>query len=75
MIGGQMVGTESGKDVFHVSLTLFLFDVTSKKRLCLKTGESMLEFVFEKQSDGHGCWRTLGWFKDEWGEWEDVEYE
>ncbi|MBD2185134.1 hypothetical protein [Aerosakkonema funiforme] len=77
VIGGGMVGTEVGGDVqniFCVSLTLFLFDATSKKRLCLKTGESVLEFVFEKQTDGHGCWRSFGWCKDEWGEWEDVEY-
>ena len=74
VIGGDMVGTESGEDIFQVSLTLFLFDVTSKKRLCLQTGESFLEFVFEKQSDSRGYWRTLGWFKDEWGEWDDVQF-
>ncbi|MEG4840188.1 hypothetical protein [Microcoleus sp. B9-D4] len=75
VIGGEMVGTENGEDIFHVSLTLFLFDMTSKKRLCLKTGESLLEFVFEKQSDSHGYWRSLGWCKDEWGEWEDLDYD
>ncbi|HEY9853221.1 MAG TPA: hypothetical protein V6D28_27360 [Leptolyngbyaceae cyanobacterium] len=77
VIGGDMVGTEAGgnvKNIFYVSLTLFLFDATSKKRLSLKTGESVLEFVFEKQANGHGCWRSFGWCKDEWGEWEDVEY-
>lgn len=74
VICGDMVGTENGENIFHVSLTLFLFDMTSKKRLCLQTGESFLEFVFEKQSDSHGSWRTLGWFKDEWGEWEDVQF-
>jgi hypothetical protein len=73
VVGGDMVGTESGGNVFHVSLTLFLFDATNKKRLCLKTGESVLEFVFEKQSDTYGCWRSFGWCKDEWGEWDDVE--
>ena len=77
VIGGGMVGTEAGgnvEDIFSASLTLFLFDATSEKRLCLNTGESLLEFVFEKQTDDHGCWRSFGWCKDEWGEWEDVEY-
>jgi hypothetical protein len=75
VIGGGMIGNKSGRDIFHASLTLFLFDAINKKRLCLKTGESVLEFVFEKQSDSHGCWRSFSWCKDEYGEWEDVEYE
>jgi hypothetical protein len=75
VIGGNIVGTENGENVFGVSITLFLFDANNKKRLCLITGESTLEFVFEKGSDGHGYWKYLGWIKDEWGEWEDVEYE
>ncbi|MBD2299835.1 hypothetical protein H6G80_31615 [Nostoc sp. FACHB-87] len=75
VIGGDMVGTENGDNVFHVSLTLFLFDAISKKRLCLTTGESVIEFVFERQSNSRGCWRSFGWCKDEWGEWEDIKYE
>lgn len=75
VIGGNMVGSRNGNDIFFVSLTLFVFDVTSKKRLCLSTGESFLEFVFEKHLDGHGYWRSLGWLKDENYEWENVEWE
>jgi hypothetical protein len=74
VIGGNMVGTENGNDIFSVSLTLFLFDATTKRRLCLDTGESVIEFVFEKQSKGYGCWRILGWFKDENYEWENIEW-
>ncbi len=78
VIAGDMVGIEEEgniKDIFQATLTLFVFDASSKKRLCLTTGESILEFIFEKQSDGHGYWRSLGWCKDEWGEWEDIEWE
>lgn len=54
-----MVGLKKeGKieDIFHVSLTLFVFDVISQKRLHLKTGESTIELVFEKQADERGRW-------------------
>lgn len=74
VIGGGMVGSENENDIFSVSLTLFLFDITSKRRLYLNTGESVLEFIFEKQSDGHGCWRSLGWLKDGNDEWENIEW-
>jgi len=75
VMGGDIMSNEDGEDVFHVSLTLFMFDANSKKRLHLKTGESVLNFFFEKQSDGHGYWRSFGWCDDEWGEWESVKYE
>ena len=74
VMGGQMVATEKrGKSIFYTSLTLFMFDTNSKKRLSLTTGESIREFVFEKPADGSGCWRNLGWFKDVYGEWEEIE--
>ena len=78
VIAGDMVGIEEEgnvKNIFQATLTLFLFEASSKKRLCLTTGESIIEFVFEKQSDGRGYWRSLGWCNDEWGEWEDIEWE
>lgn len=75
VIGGDMVGTENGEDFFQVSLTLFLFEATNKKRIRLTTGESFLEFTFERDTESHGYWRSHGWCKDEWGEWEDVAYE
>ncbi|BAY08041.1 hypothetical protein [Calothrix sp. NIES-2098] len=71
LIGGDIVGTEESGDIFYVSLLLFLFDTTGDNRLRLKTGESFLSFAFEKQSNGNGCWRSFGWCKDEWGEWEN----
>lgn len=75
VIGGSIIENENGNDNFFVSLTLFLFDVSSKQRLCLNTGESFVEFVFQKQSDGHGYWQNLGWFQDANYEWENVEWE
>jgi hypothetical protein len=59
VMSGEMIGFEKeGKieDIFLVSITLFLFDAATRKRLCLKTGESTIELVFQKQADGHGCW-------------------
>ncbi len=75
VIGAGMAGNTDGDDVFSVSLTLFLFDINSKKRLCLNTGESILEFIFEQQLDEYGCWRNLGWFKDANYEWKNVKWE
>ncbi|WP_298917319.1 hypothetical protein [uncultured Nostoc sp.] len=72
LIGGDIIGTEESGDTFHVSILLFLFDTTGNNRLRLKTGESFLSFAFEKQSDDNGHWRSLGWCKDEWGEWENL---
>lgn len=59
-------------DGFDVGIPLFMFDTTGDKRLQLKTGESYLYFTYRKQSNGRGNWRSLGWFKDEWGQWEDL---
>ncbi|OYE04195.1 hypothetical protein [Nostoc sp. 'Peltigera membranacea cyanobiont' 232] len=72
LIGGDIIGTEESGDIFHVSIVLFLFDTTGNNRLRLKTGESFLSFAFEKQSNDNGHWRSLGWCKDEWGEWENL---
>lgn len=74
VIGAGVAGSTDGDDVFAVSLTFFLFDINSKKRLCLNTGESILEFIFEQQLDEHGYWRNLGWFKDANYKWENVAW-
>ena len=45
VMGGEIVGEEkNGKiwDIFAVSLTLFLFDITTQQCLCLITGESIV---------------------------------
>ncbi len=75
VMAGDMVGNIEGGDIFSVSLTLFLFDPISKERVCLETGESIMEFAYRKSSDGCGSWINLGWHKDVYGEWEDIEYE
>lgn len=78
VMGGEVVGYEQeGKiqDDFDVSVTRFLFDETTKKRLRLNTGESIIEFIFKKAANGRGYWHYVGWCQDVYGEWEDLEYE
>ncbi len=76
VIGGQMAGAEIENKVyerFYASLTLFLFDPITDQRLFLKTGESLVEFIFERQSDStNGKWICLGWLEDEYEEWESL---
>jgi hypothetical protein len=78
VLGGSMIGIEvNGKieDIFSIGLTMFLFDKDSKNRLYSNNGESILEFIFERNSSGRGEWLALGWRKDEWGEWNDILWE
>lgn len=77
-MSGDMIGNVVGsltQEVFSVSLTLFLFDPISKERIHVDTGESILEFVYNKDSTGKGKWISLGWQKDVYGEWEHIQYE
>ncbi len=78
VIGGEIAGIQKEgkiKNVFCVSLTMFLFNANEKKRFSLKTGESLLEFFFKYEYDQPGKWQSLGWFSDVYGEWEDIEYD
>jgi len=78
VMAGSIVGSnENGliKEIFSVRLTLFLFDPISKDRVYLETGESIMEFAYKKSFDGCGSWVNLGWEKDIYGEWKDIEYE
>ncbi|MDJ1185820.1 hypothetical protein [Roseofilum casamattae] len=77
VMGGDMAGCEENghvKELFGVGVTLFPFDVTTEKRLHLSTGESIFQFIFERQPDDSGSWRSLGWCMDIYGEWEDIEW-
>jgi hypothetical protein len=77
--GGQMAGQIIGPseediaEVFSVSLTMFAFDKVSKKRLSLKTGESIIEFIYQKQADNQWKWVNLGWYYPETGEWDELD--
>lgn len=75
VMGAEIVADRIKGKVFSVGLTLFLFDAITKKRLHLKTGESFIDFLFQKQTDGKGGWHCLGWLQDEYYEWEEIEYE
>ena len=77
VMGAGMAGSiESGQleDLFSVSLTVFIFDPISEKRVYLDTGESTIEFIYRQSSDGSGGWVNLGWKEDVYGEWEDIQY-
>jgi hypothetical protein len=34
---------------------------------------SSIELVFDRQDEGRGTWRSLGWVVDAYGEWENVK--
>jgi hypothetical protein len=75
VISGGTVVQQNNIDAFIVSITFFLFDVSSRRRLILSSGESIIEFVFKKQSDDRGIWINSGWLVDENDEWENVEWD
>jgi hypothetical protein len=69
LVMGDSVADEKG---FEVYVILFLFDSSGDNRLRLKTGESFICFEFQRKPDDKGLWVNLGWFKDEYGTWEDI---
>lgn len=76
--GGGLTGVEVNgniKDVFSISLTMFLFDRKSKERWISEDGKSLIEFVFQREDSKKGHWIDIGLFIDEWGEWDDVQWE
>jgi hypothetical protein len=70
-----IIGMQTNLDVNtpHYCASLFLFG--DKIRLISKDEKSYIELFYEKQSNGIGEWRSLGWQEDEFGEFEDVEEE
>jgi hypothetical protein len=75
VISGGIVVQNDDTDAFIVSATFFLFNVSSKKRLCLSNGESIIEIVFKQQSNNRGSWSNSGWLVDENDEWDNVEWD
>jgi hypothetical protein len=73
VLAGSPVGDPSDRDSFVVSVTLFLFHELGSKRLISSDGKHFLEFSFERGKHGGGEWRFVGWQKDEWGEWKDLQ--
>ncbi|QIS04237.1 hypothetical protein F5X71_19565 [Nocardia brasiliensis] len=52
-----------------ISASLFLYSRGRRLRLDDQSG-SYLEIVYEGPLDGSGTWRDLGWFEDDFGEFE-----
>ncbi|GEM_PF-1996047 len=78
VLGGGIAGIEVNgevEDQFTVSLTMFLFDKKNKERMSLESGENLIEFSFQRREPEPGEWVNLGWYRDEWGEWDDVLWE
>lgn len=76
VIGGQMAGSYrlgENKEIFYASATIFLFDPISEKRLCLETGENIVDCVYQPQPDGSAKWSSYGWSHDAYYEWEDID--
>jgi hypothetical protein len=64
------MGLDYDQDKPHYSASLFLFG--NGHRLTTKNNKSYIELFYEKQPDGTGEWRSLGWQEDEFWEFEDV---
>ena len=62
---GELCFNEKGEENFNVGIGLSVFDGHGN-RLCLKTGENVVNFSFHKQSNGKGLWVDLGWFHEEY---------
>lgn len=63
----------SFRNLFYVDSTLFLFDPITGKRLYLETGESLVEFHFQRNPNGESKWISLGWQNDIYNEWEHLD--
>ena len=61
------------RNLFYADMTLFLFDPITEKRLSLETGESLVEFHFQRNPQGGSKWISLGWQNDIYGEWEYLD--
>jgi hypothetical protein len=72
LLAGSPVGDADSNDSFVVTVDLFLFHEAGKRRLYTYDGLHFLQFVFDRQTAEQGGWRSLGWQKDEWGEWENL---
>lgn len=71
VFGGNITDT-SGCDAFGVGLSVFLLHGAGRKRLFSHDGMHFVEFAFEKWPDDPWKWRSLGWYEDEWREWEGI---
>jgi hypothetical protein len=60
------------EDIFCLSITFFLFDPISKKRLYINNEKGFLKFYFVPQVNFLGEWQILGWFEDEFEEWDHI---
>jgi hypothetical protein len=61
---GELCFNEKGEENFNVGISLFVLD-DHNNRLCLKTGESVVRFSFQRESNGKGLWVNLGWCHNE----------
>jgi hypothetical protein len=69
VVGGALI--DEGE--FVVDANIFLFDSVTKSRLATVNGESFLNLAYKRDSADSGHWTSLGWCRDEWGEWDHLQ--
>ena len=69
VVAGNLAEKEPGQVAFSVVVTLFMFSLTDKKRLCTLDGKSYIRLSLEG-----GEWKNHGWCEDYWGEWKDFVF-
>jgi hypothetical protein len=72
VLAGSPIGDPKTDHSFVVTIDLFLFHESGQERLYTSDGLHFLQFVFDRRAEEQGKWRFLGWQKDEWGEWENL---
>jgi hypothetical protein len=66
VLGMQIVEGENGNDEVYVDVFVFLYE--GEHKLCTTDNKHYIRFVYKKVSDSEGLWSKIGWFEDEWGE-------
>lgn len=69
VVAGNLAEKQPGQVSFSVVVTLFLFSLTDKKRLCTLDGKSFIRLSLDGKN-----WKKHGWCEDHWGEWKDFVF-
>lgn len=67
------LAVELHEDRPYVSASLFLFCLGKRLSVADHKMGSYVELIHEPTSVGSGQWRVLGWLRDTYGEYEDID--
>jgi hypothetical protein len=67
------LGVELHEDRPYVTVSIFLFCLVKRLSVAEHNAGSYIELMYDPTPDGLGQWKVLGWLKDIYREWEDVD--